>query len=114
MRAKCSKRSSPIATPGVAEVHLSRLACADLAEIDAFGAEQFGEAAAEAYQDGLDRAFARLADFPLSGEARPQFGPGMRCLVFASHRIIYRIEDHVVQIVRVMHHSRDVPRHLKQ
>lgn len=96
----------------MAEVFLSRKAYADLAEIESYGASRFGEAAAAAYQSTFDHAFARLATYPHSGEARPEFGTGLRCLICGRHRILYRIEDGVVQIVRVMHHSRDVPRHL--
>jgi toxin ParE1/3/4 len=98
----------------VAEVWLSRRAYADLAEIDRFGAEQFGEAAAEAYQEAFDRAFERLAAYPHSGEAKPEYGPGLRSLVCGRHRILYRIEEKIVQIVCVLHHSQDVARHLPQ
>ena len=97
----------------MAEVHLSRAAYADLAEIDTYGVAQFGEGAADAYQDGLDRAFTRLAEFPESGEARPEYGTGLRCLVYASHRIFYLFDNGVVRIVRGLHHSRDVQQHIQ-
>ncbi len=114
MPAKSSRKSSPNVAPGVADVFLSRRAYADLAEIDTYGTSHFGEATVAAYHDAFDQAFARLATYPLSGEARPGFGVGLRCLVCGSHRILYRIEVQVVQIVRVLHHSRDVPRHLPE
>ena len=96
----------------MADVILSRAARADLAEIVEYGAVQFGWEAADAYQDAIDQAFALLADFPRSGERRPQYGRGFRCLVCGSHRILYRIEEETVRIFRILHHSRDVPRHL--
>jgi toxin ParE1/3/4 len=96
----------------VAEVVLSRTAYFDLAEIGDYGEAQFGEKAADDYQDAFDRAFERLALFPHIGEARPAFGTDFRCLVCNRHRILYRVSGDTVEIVRVLHHSRDVPRHL--
>jgi toxin ParE1/3/4 len=96
----------------VADVHLSRRAYADLAGIDAYGASEFGPDAADAYQDAFDKAFARLADFPHIGEARPAYGPGIRCLVCGQHRILYKIVGNTVQIICILHHSQDVTRRL--
>jgi toxin ParE1/3/4 len=96
----------------VTDVILSRAARDDLAEIVRYGAANFGVDAVEAYQDAIDKAFARLEDFPRSGEARPDYGSGLRCLICRKHRILYRIQENVVRIIRILHHSRDVPRHL--
>lgn len=95
-------------------VRLSSAARADLAEIDAFGAERFGDDAADAYQRGIDQVLTRLEEFPKSGEERPDYGGGIRCVVHRSHRILFRIEPDRVFIARILHHSRDVPRHLPQ
>lgn len=94
----------------MADVHLSRRAYADLAKIDAYGANQFGETAAAAYQEAFDQAFQRLAAYPRSGEDKPEYGAGLRSFVCQRHRILYRIEAETVQIVCVIHHSRDVAR----
>lgn len=96
------------------EVRLSEAAGADLAEIDTYGSDQFGDAAAAAYQRGIDRVLTRLEDFPLSGEKRPDYGEGIRCVVHRSHRILYVVEPDRVVIARILHHSRDVPRHLPE
>lgn len=93
---------------------MSRLAYTDLAEIGDYGAAEFGNLAADAYQDAIDHAFERLASFPHSGEARPTFGTDMRCLVCNRHRILYRIRGNTVQIMRILHHSRDVARHIPE
>ena len=94
----------------MAEVHLSRRAYADLAEIDAYGASEFGESAAGAYQEAFDRAFQLLGAYPRSGEDKPEYGEGLRSFVCQQHRILYRFEAETVQIVCVIHHSRDVAR----
>jgi toxin ParE1/3/4 len=113
MRGKFSRKSSPTVTLDVADIILSRAARADLVEIGEYGDAQFGWAAADAYLLDIERAFGRLADFPQSGEARPTWGHGFRCLVCNRHRIVYRLRGTTVEIFRILHHSRDVPRHLQ-
>lgn len=80
--------------------------------IDEYGAEHFGDAAADAYMRGTNEAFLLLADLPFAAEARPDFGKGVRCHVYRSHRILYRVDGEIVFVQRILHHSRDVPRHL--
>ena len=98
----------PSAAPGVAEVELSPAARADLAEIDDFSADQFGQDVADAYLRGFNDAFALLRRHPLAGPAKPELGIGIRCLVHRRHRIFYRCETERVLIVRIIHHARDV------
>lgn len=98
----------------MAKVVLSQEAYADLAEIGDYGEAQFGAAAADDYQIDFDQAFGLLADFPLSGEAKPNWGRGYRCLLCNRHRIVYRVDGATVRIARILHHSRDVSRHLSQ
>ncbi|WP_374414668.1 type II toxin-antitoxin system RelE/ParE family toxin [Novosphingobium colocasiae] len=95
------------------EVRLSVTANADLAEIDAYGTEQFGIDAAGSYLQAFDKIFERLGRFPHSGEERLDYGQGIRCVFYRSHRILYLVEADRIVIARVLHHSRDVPRHLK-
>lgn len=97
----------------MAEVRLSEAAGADLAEIDDFGSERFGDNASAAYQRGIDRVLTRLEDFPLSGEERPDYGDGVRCLVHRQHRVFYTASGDSVLIVRILHHSRDAQRALR-
>lgn len=94
------------------EVRLSEAAGDDLIGIDAYGSERYGDKVAAAYQRGIDRVLTRLEDFPLSGEERPDFGAGIRCVVHRSHRILYIVEADRIVIARILHLSRDVPRHL--
>jgi toxin ParE1/3/4 len=103
---------SPNATPDVAEIILSQAARVDLAEIGEYGEAQFGRDAADGYQNDIERAFDRLASYPRSGEAKPAWGNKFRCLICNRHRIVYRVNGTTVEIFRILHHSRDVPRHL--
>ncbi|MGH6787224.1 MAG: type II toxin-antitoxin system RelE/ParE family toxin [Novosphingobium sp.] len=97
----------------MAEVRLTAAAIADLAEIGEYGAHTFGDETADSYQRTLDRVFTRLETFPNSGEARPEYGEGIRCVVHRSHRILYLVQGESVVVARILHHSRDVPRHLE-
>jgi toxin ParE1/3/4 len=89
----------------VAEVKLSSTARRDLAGIDAYSAEEFGDKVADKYTRGMNEAFAMLADVPFAGEARPDYGKGVRCKVFKSHRILYRVESDIVFVQRILHHA---------
>lgn len=94
------------------DIRLSEAARIDLAEIDAFGVEQFGDDAAAAYQRGIGETLDRLRVFPSLGEARPGYGSNIRCIIYRRHRILYQLNRDEVVIARVLHHSRDVSRHL--
>ena len=105
-------KSSPNGTPGVAEVELSSAARADLVEIDDFGEEQYGREIADVYAFGFEEAFDRLASFPNSGQAYPELGRGIRCIVHRKHRVFYTVNDDLVLIVRIIHHAQDARRAL--
>lgn len=95
------------AAPDVAEIELSPLARADLAEIDECSADQYGQDVADAYLRGFNEAFALLARHPFSGPPRTDLGDGIRCLVHRKHRIFYRLEQNGITIVRIIHHARN-------
>ena len=97
----------------MAEVRLSEDARLDLIDIDAYGGERFGGEVSDAYQRAIADLLDRLENFPLIGEARPDYGLGMRCIRHKSHRILYRVAGDQVVIARILHPSRDVSRHLK-
>ena len=105
-----SRKLSPSAAHGVAEVKLSSAARRDLARIDEFSAAQFGEEVADEYMRGLDAAFELLKRHPKAGQARREYGKNARCKVQRSHRILYRLEGDTVFVQRVLHHSQHVPK----
>lgn len=96
------------------DVKISRSAQSDLAAIDEYGTEQFGGDAAAEYSRGFTGAFELLSHHPHTGQARPEFGKNVRCKVYRKHRILYRVTGDTVYVQRVLHHSRDVPRHLPE
>lgn len=92
----------------------SRDASADIADIMAFSVTQFGEAVAADYMDGLEIACELLREYPEMAAVYPRMKPEMRCLIYRSHRIYYRVEREEVLIVRVLHRARDTKRVLRK
>ena len=97
----------------MAEVKLSAAARRDLARLDDFSAAEFGGDVADEYTRGLKAVFDLLKRHPRAGQAHREYGPSVRCKTHRSHRIIYRIEGKAVFVMRILHHSRDVNRHLR-
>jgi len=112
IRQRSSKTSSPNAAPGVPDFKVTVAARYDLADIDEYSVERFGEGAAEAYARGLTEAFLFLTRYPLSGRPRPELPADTRCKTYRSHVIFYRYAGDTVFIQRVLHHSQDAAIHL--
>lgn len=94
-------------------IKLSAAARSDMARIDHYSIEQFGDEVAARYLRGFNEAFDDLRHYPHSGQARPDYGDGTRCRMHRSHRILYRVTGDVVFIQRILHFSQNVPAHLK-
>ena len=70
--------------------------------------------AATALVERIAAAVARLADFPLSGPARPEIAPGARSLTVGNYLILYRVAEDSVDVVRVIHGAREITRLLDE
>jgi len=90
----------------------------DFANIVTWTAEQFGARQAEAYTDLLLAAVETLARDPLGGATKARdndIGAGFRSLHVARpgrHILLYRLEGERVLIVRILHDSMELSRHL--
>lgn len=96
----------------MAEVRFSPKSRTDLAEIDEYGAEAFGDEVAAKYSRGFDEAFELLARHPQIGSERQRLGAHVRTLSYKRHRIFFEVDGEVVLILRIFHHARDVKRSL--
>ena len=94
------------------EVRFSPRARADLAEIDDYGTDAFGDEVAADYSRGFNDVWDRLERHPGIGAREPKLGRLVRCVVHRRHRIFYEIDGEVVLILRIFHHARDVKRSL--
>ncbi len=76
------------------------------------------ERAAETFVQRIFREAERLAVFPRSGRVVPEAQQDdLREIMVASYRVLYRLRDDLVEIVRVIHGARllgsdDLPRDL--
>ena len=91
---------------------LSSKADADLAGIYEYTILNFGLEQGRAYLLGLHERFATLAEHPMQGSSAQEFAPNLRRFEYQSHIVIYRAKKQGVRIVRVLHQSMDIKRHL--
>ena len=112
------------------EVRVSGPAFEDIAEIWDWTVERFGHAAALRYEALIDQAIADLADDPRrpGAKARPDLLPNLWIYQLAfsrrhlageqpvkspRHFVLFRqLHPGLLEIVRVLHESRDLPLHL--
>ena len=94
---------------------------ADLKEQAGWYVEQGGFGLAERYLTAVTETLLGLARHPFSGHPRRFRAPELQSLrsvvvvrPFNIHVVFYRVEGETVQIVRVMHGARDLPRRLRQ
>ena len=99
-------------------VVLERHAEDDLDEQVAFIARD-NPAEALAFLDAVERAFARLADYPSLGSARAfrhSRLEGIRMWpvpAYPNRLIFYRVLDNAVQILRILHAAQDYTRYFR-
>lgn len=110
--ARSGRRPSDGIGNGMGEFRFSRRAIADLAEIANYTIENFGIEQARRYPERLEFCFQNLADAPNLDRSAEQVASGLRRYEYHSHVIFYMPQGSVVLIVRVLHQSMDVERHL--
>jgi toxin ParE1/3/4 len=93
-------------------IRLSPLARADLDGIWEFTVAQWNEAQAESYLLGIDASMKLLAANPRLGRAIDDIRPGYLKFPSASHILIYRLAAGAIEIIRILHKSSDVERHV--
>jgi len=61
------------------------------------------------FLDTVERRLKLLATQPEMGELRPDLGQGIRCFSIDDYAVFYRQVAADIEILRVLHGSRDVP-----
>lgn len=69
--------------------------------------------AADRFYDAIDTLAESLLDFPDRGVLREEFGADTRMVTEGRYLVLYRREQDVVRILRVLHGSRDLTRLVK-
>ena len=102
-------------------IRLSTAAAVDFEGILLWTRTRFGEEQAVTYESALTEALESLAEGPTAPGAKARFdiGPGFRTLHVscirrrARHVVLFRIiDEHRVEIIRILHDSMDLARHL--
>lgn len=91
---------------------LRRVAEKDLEDIWFYSFEMWGVEQADSYIRSLIAKFEWLAINKLSGRKRDDIKAGYYCFPEGEHVIFYKINDGIVDIIGVPHHSQDVVSHL--
>jgi toxin ParE1/3/4 len=96
----------------IGEYRLSNEADADLVSIFQFTVERFGLAQAQNYLISLEEHLDYLLQNPRSGRLQKDIQNNLRSSVFNSHIVFYQVRRDHLFIVRILHHSRDISKHL--
>jgi len=92
---------------------LTRQADADLKDIYRYTRRTWGRAQAAQYARQLHQCLTMLAARPQVGRKREELQPpGLHSFVQGSHVVFYQPQPYGVLIVRILHGSQDVRRHL--
>jgi toxin ParE1/3/4 len=86
----------------------------DMIHLRRYSRREFGAAAADRLVEDIERVFRLLREHPLAGSDFSEAAPGLRLFPARRHRIFYRATEGTVEIVRVLHHSREVGKALEE
>lgn len=96
----------------VRDYELSPAADGDICDIYDYSLTNFGAAQAARNIGDLEPVFLKLALQPKIGRKRSDIRAGLYSLHYQSHVIFYRILRNRIRIVRILHQSRDLHRHI--
>ena len=96
----------------MAAYRLSRSAVLDLDGIYEYTSLNFGLSQAQMYLNGLHESLANLAEQPMLGRTANQVAANLRRYHYRSHVVFYLLEEEYILVVRVLHQSMDLPRHV--
>jgi toxin ParE1/3/4 len=88
-------------------VRFSPVAAQDLEEIGDYLDARNPSAAYRFVRDLRGRC-GKLADMPLRGVARPEFGETVRSFAFRRYVVFYSVSEQDIRIERILHGARDI------
>jgi toxin ParE1/3/4 len=96
----------------MAEARFSPRAARDLDAIFDYTVVQWGLEQAERYTDAIEAACRELAEMPGLAPRCDHYRQGYRRRAIERHAIFFRETDYGIAVVRILHGSMDVRRHL--
>ncbi len=91
---------------------LSPAAQADLESIWDYTVTRWGETQAEDYTRNIREACEALSTGKMVSRSAEDIRQGYRKVAVGSHVMFFRLQSGVVEIIRILHQSMDVARHL--
>jgi toxin ParE1/3/4 len=95
------------------KLELTDAAVEDLRAIADYTRHPWGLEQEESYLDGIWLRFEEMLEKPTAYRPREDLFPGCRGASVGSHVVLFRVEGNLLQVVRVLHGSMDLPRHVK-
>ena len=92
---------------------LSKQAEQDLTAIWDYTVEQWGESQADAYLQAIQSAIRLLVGNPEIGPSREVLRTGYRSYCHGKHVIFYRPYSYGVRVIRILHQSMEIERHIR-
>ena len=83
---------------------------ADIREIAIYTEEEWGVKQRDKYLNDLDKTFHKIQQSPHLGRERKEIKNGVFSRSFQKHNIFYQLASDHLEILRVLHHARDVHR----
>lgn len=84
-------------------LEISNEAYDDLIDIQSYTLQEFGERQWEKYNLFLERGLEHILNYPYTGHARTDVSKNYLTWPVEEHIMIYRVEDNVIYLVRVLH-----------
>lgn len=79
----------------------------DIRSIRLYGLAHWDEHRADSYSEAIQESFERIRENPQLGIVRKDLVPGLRAHRVNRHVIFYRINDDVIEVVRILHERQD-------
>lgn len=92
---------------------LSATADADIANISAHTAREWGESGKRRYLADIQQRLVELRHRPGIGRPRSDIRAGVRSIVSGRHVIFYIATSETIDVLRILHDAMDVHRHIK-
>ena len=94
-------------------LEFTKAAVSDLQSIRSYTLETWGPAQEQRYLDALWKKFEEILAHPPRWRRRDDLFPGCQIAAQGKHVILFRVQDTVLEIVRILHGAMDFPRQIR-
>jgi toxin ParE1/3/4 len=91
----------------------TKAAVSDLQSIRSYTIESWGAEQEQVYLDGLWKKFEELLADPQRWRCRDDLFTGCQIAAQGKHVILFRVQDSVLEVVRILHGAMDFPRQIR-